>query len=308
MKEVQKAKKHGKALDELFERYENLSANYDRTPEYAEQKTREITMRADVQKSFKLSGRDVDDLREYKNGVANKRSDKEDFASYYKSTRKYIPEYGVELDTTVLLQRMDQVRYGKKDNMNNKNDKNDVKSKLKAEADKNNPKVQKNKTPSSVNDVKEKKAGTKSSKVKEAAKVAAKTWIPLEERKEENIVKGGKTKIPVTFIIAIIVITISLLLIVGSAVLLGSAKNEQNDLKDKISVLDMQIAELRTDLDRKNANADIEIFAKEELGMIKQEHVNFEYIKGNKIDGVEKEQTEEVSFLSLIEWIFQQFK
>ncbi len=308
MKKVHKAENHEKALEELFERYENRGATYDRSPEYAEQKTREITMRANVQKSFKVSGRDADDLHEYKNGITNKRLSEGDFANYYKATRKYTPESNVELDTAVLLQRMDQARYGKKDNMNKKNNKNDVKAELKAEADKNNPKAEKKKTPSSKNDSKEKKVGTKSSKIKEVAKVAAKTWIPLEERKEEKIVKGGKTKIPGTLILAIIVITISLLMIVGSAVLLGSAKNEQNDLKDKISLLDMEIAELRTDLDRKNANADIEIFAMEELGMIKQEHVNFEYIKSNKIDGVEKQHNEEVSFGSLINWIFQQFK
>ena len=94
-------------------------------------------------------------------------------------------------------------------------------------------------------------------------------------------------------------------MIVGSAVLLGSAQNEQNEIKNKISSIDAEIAELKTDLDRKNAEADIEIFAKEELGMISQEYVNFEYIQSNKTDGVEKQQSEKLSFGSLIEWIFQ---
>lgn len=145
-------------------------------------------------------------------------------------------------------------------------------------------------------------------KVKEFIKDAAKTWIPLEERKKEKMVQGGKTKLPASLILAIMVITVSLLMIVSSSVLLGSARNEQNDLEDKIALADKEIAELRTDLDKKNDEAGVESFAKEELGMISQEHVNFEYINSNKTDEFEGEKTEQVSFSSLIRWIFQQFK
>lgn len=308
MKKVHNAGNSERALDELFERYERRGANYNGSPEYNEQKTREINMRANARKSYKISGQSINELRKYKNGAGGIRKNitEGDFADYYKATREYTPESNVELDTLVLLQRMDQARYTKKDAMNTKNDRNDVKSKLKAEADRNNPKIAKGKN--LKNSEKQKKQGNTTSKIKEVAKVAAKTWIPIEERKEDNIVKGGKTKLPVTLILAIIVITVSLLLIVASAVLLGSAKREQNELEEKISALDMEISELRTDLDRKNADADIEIFAKEELGMIKQEHVNFKYINSDKTDGVEKQQSEKVSFSSLINWIFQQFK
>ena len=132
--------------------------------------------------------------------------------------------------------------------------------------------------------------------------------MPLEERNEEKIEQGGKTKLPGAIIAAILVITISLLMIVGSSVLLGSAKKEQNDLEDKIAKLDSEIAELQTDLNKKNAEAEIEIFAEEELGMIRQEHVNFKYINSNKTDEFEKEEVDKVSLGSLIKWIFQQFK
>ena len=145
-------------------------------------------------------------------------------------------------------------------------------------------------------------------KIKEVARVAAKTWIPLEERHKEKYAKGGTTKLPGTLIVAILIITVSLFMIVGSAALVESAQSEQNDLEYEISKLDAEIAELRTDLDKKNAQADIETFASEELGMIKQEHVNFEYINSNKTDEFEKQEADKVSFISLIEWIFQQFK
>ena len=277
MKKVHNAENHESALEELFKRYEERGAAYDKSPECAEQQTREILMRANARKT-------------------------------YKATRDYTPKSNVNLDTVVLLQRMDQARYGKKNNMKSNSGKNDVKSKLQAQADKSNPKAERKQASSKKGNSQEGKLGKESTKIKEVAKEAAKTWVPLEERKEEKIVQGGKTKIPGTLILAIIVITVSLLLIVGSAVLLASARSEQNELEDKISLLDKEIAELRTDLDRKNADADIEVFAKEELGMISQEHVNFEYIKSDKTDGVTKQQNEKVSFSSLINWIFHQFK
>ena len=272
MKKVQNAPNHEKALDELFKRYEERGATYDRSPEYTEQKTREIKMRANTK--------------------------------VYRTNREYMPKAKTQLDTTVVLEGIDRARYGKKDNMNN-NNKNDVKSKLQAQADKANPKTEQKQV---KNKNLQKKKQEKTVDIKEVAKEAAKTWIPLNERNEEKIEQGGKTKIPGTLILAIIVITISLLMIVGSAVLLGSAKNEQNELKDKIEMLDFEISELRTDLDRKNADADIETFAKEELGMISQEHVNFEYINSNKTDELQKEETQKVSFGSLLRWIFQQLK
>ena len=145
-------------------------------------------------------------------------------------------------------------------------------------------------------------------RIKEFLLRMAKIWLPVEERKKEKVVQGGKTKFPVTLLLAIAVITFSLFMIVGSSVLLGSAQNEQNELEDKIAKLDLEISELRTDLDKKNSEAGIEKFAKEELGMIGQEHVNFEYINSNKTDEFEKQKDEKVSFGSLLRWIFQQVK
>lgn len=275
MKKVQKASNHDKALDELYKRYEERGANYNESPEYTEQKTREIKMRETTRRA-------------------------------HMTNREYIPGSNVELDTVVILQDIDRIRYTKKDSMN-KNDKKDIKAQLQKQADKTNPKPDKKQVLSKNENLPQNKQG-KTVSIKEVAKEAAKTWIPLNERNEEKIEQGGKTKIPGTLILAIIVITISLLMIVGSAVLLGSAKSEQNELKDQIEMLDFQISELRTDLDRKNADADIEIFAKEELGMISQEHVNFEYINSNKTDELQKEETQKVSFGSLIRWIFQQLK
>lgn len=306
MKKVQKNAKQDRALDELYKRYENRGRSYDRSPAYAEQKSREINTRTVAPKSYKISSGSVENLQKYKNGISGGRKYMTygDFASYYESTRDYTPEANVELDTTVLLQKIDRDRYKKTKIMKAK--RNDVKAKLKAEADHANPKggivqVVKKSAP-------KKKTSSEPSKIKQVVKEAANTWMPLEEMKTEKVVEGSKTKMPVGVILAIVIITLSLVLIVSSAVLLGSAKAEQNELKDAIELLDKEISELKTDLNKKNNEADIEIFAQEVLGMIKQEHVNAEYINSNKTDGVQKDRLETVSFKTLINWIFQQFK
>ena len=269
MKKVQNSEKQNGAQNELLKYYENRASGFDNSSAYTEQRSREIASRAASQKV----------------------------------KREYTPEANVHLDTVVLLDRIDEARY-KEDKSKMNIDKNDIKAKLEKEAARSNPKRDGAKKKSNP----EKRSGEVNSKIKELTKEAVKTWVPLEERHNETIIEGKKTKFPKGVILAIFVITISLLLIVSSIVFLGSAKNEKNALEDEIKTLDFEISELKTDLDRKNENADIEIFAEEHLGMIKQEHVKAEYINSNKTDGVEKIDAEKISFKSLIQWIFQQFK
>ena len=145
-------------------------------------------------------------------------------------------------------------------------------------------------------------------KIKEVFRKAAKIWIPLEERNEERIVEGTKTRVPKKLILSIAMITMSLLLIVTSAVILDSARSEQNELEDAVEDLDAEIGQLETDLNKKNEGLDIEIFAEEVLGMINQEHANAEYIDSNKTDGVEKIEEEKSSLTSLIQWFLQFLK
>ena len=309
MKKVQNAAKKDSALDELYKRYDHRTTAFDRSPEAAQQKTREIETRTVAPKSYKVSAKNSENLKKYKNGLAGSRKymTDGDFANYYKATREYTPDSNVELDTTVLLQRIDRARYK---NINNKKEKNDVRSKLVAEANRVNPKNvnSQKEVKKAVKKVDDKKPKRSPSKIKDAAAKAARTWIPLEERHTERTVEGGKTKLPVSVILAIFVVCFALLLIVGSAVLLGSASSELNDLKDQIEDIDAQINEAQTDLDKKNDEADVETFAKEELGMIEQEHVKTEYINSDKTDEVQKNEEKKPTLTSLIDWIFQLFR
>jgi len=306
MSKVQNAERQKKALDELYRRYEDRGMTYE--SDSVKKRSLEGASR-----TYRISEKGKESLKKHKNGVAGSRkhiSDK-DFANYYRASREYTPQSNVELDTTILLQKIDRARY-KKEKAPMKDNKKDIKRMLKAEADKNNPKglAQKREEKASKPLPKQGSgnASSKPSKIKQVAKEAAKTWIPLEERNSERIVEGGKTKLPTKLILAIIVITVSLLMIVASAVLLGSAQRRQNDLKDAIEDLDFQIAELETDLNKKNEDLDIEFFAQEVLGMINQEHADAEYINSNKTDGVIKHESNKASIASLIDWIFQLLK
>lgn len=307
MKKVQNAKEHGKALNELYRRYEHRGMTYDDGSNSAARRGSSESDNAYASKSYKISGRAAD-LRKYKNGVSGtgRHMTDKDFADYYKASREYAPKANVELESTILLQKIDKPK--SKNKMNMKNDKNDIKKKLKAEADRNNPKGFSRKSETIVEKTTGAKASTTSAKIKSVAKEAVKTWVPIEERHQEQIVEGTKTKIPTGIILAILVITISLLMIVASAVLLGSAQREQSALKESIENLDFQISELNTELNKKNENIDIKFFAEEVLGMINQEHVNAEYINSNKTDGVIKQNTEKASLTSLINWILQNLR
>lgn len=136
MKKVQSDKNAEKTLDELFRRYRQSTTTYDHSKEYAEHKSRELSARSEAPKSYKRSSADGMNFNKYRNGTSTKGKymTEGDFANYYKETREYTPQSNVELDTVILLQKIDRARY-KKDGSSNQKPKNDIiKRKLKLEA------------------------------------------------------------------------------------------------------------------------------------------------------------------------------
>ncbi len=308
MKKVQNGAGKDSALDELCKRYETRGRNYSKSPEYAEQESRENLTRTVAPRSYKVSGGAGRDVSEFKSGVSGKRRymTDADFAEYYRSSREYTPDANVELDTVVLLHRMDRNRYEKKKyTAVPKVEKKDIKAELKREADRANPKTNSKDQGKESGGKAEKKASKNKtiSAIKQEAKVAAKTWIPLDEMKNEKIEDGERTTLPLGTIAAIIIVALSLLLIVTSTVLISTAKQEQSELKSTIEDLDKEIDRLTEELNEKNEGADIEIYAKEELGMISQEYARLEYINSNKTDELEKN-GEPFSLLSFFEGLF----
>ncbi len=296
MKKVQNGAGTDSALDELYERHGDRTRTFDRSPEYAEQRSRELLNRSMMTESYDLSDSDAHNIQNFKKNAEGKRRlvTERDFASSYRASREYIPEANVELDSIVYLEKMEQDEYIRATKALKKENKD-----LRAGALSN-----KKSEPRKKTDTPAKKT---SEHLKRAVKETAKTWIPLEERHKERMVEGSKTKLPTGTILAILVITVSLLLIVGSAVLLLGAEREQNELESMLSRLDSQIAELEDELERKNEYADIDIYA-DEHGMISNEHINVEYINTNRTDGVETDASSGFSLSDLIKWFFSDLR
>ena len=87
----------------------------------------------------------------------------------------------------------------------------------------------------------------------------------------------------------------SLMLIVGGSVMVGNASGEVGKLNTKISRLEARETELESELDMKYSIQDIEKEAAE-LGMIKNEYADKEYLEVSKSEKIEIFDNEEKQF------------
>lgn len=100
-------------------------------------------------------------------------------------------------------------------------------------------------------------------------------WFPIERKEgRENV---GGFRIPVAAMSGIAVFTISLGLIVGGSVMMGSASGEVSRLNTTISTLEAKQNDLQEKLDVKYNIDEIELAAKE-LGMVKRQNAKNEFI------------------------------
>ncbi len=100
-------------------------------------------------------------------------------------------------------------------------------------------------------------------------------WISLEPR-EGRIERRG-FRLPVNAMAGLAVFTLSLGLIVGGSVMIGSASGEVGKLNSEISTLEARQDDLEGKLDLKYNINEIEAEARS-LGMIKREHADNQYI------------------------------
>ncbi len=122
----------------------------------------------------------------------------------------------------------------------------------------------------------------------------AENWFGLEAG--EKVAEGGKKKLSLKIVSAMLAVTISLLLIVCSSVMVSRASGEVSALEDKIDSLDFQIRDLEGKLNMKNDILDIQRIAIEEYGMISADYASSRYIdikEDEKLESVEgnKEKT-----------------
>lgn len=117
-------------------------------------------------------------------------------------------------------------------------------------------------------------------RTKEAAGDFVNGYIVNEARKqvEEEVVEGKKKRIPRGVIPTMAVVTLSLLLVVCSAVMVSRASREVSMLEDDIEELMEVRDDLAADLDVKNNMLDIKRIAIEEFNMISSDYAKSVYI------------------------------
>ena len=125
-------------------------------------------------------------------------------------------------------------------------------------------------------------------------------WFPIERR--EGRAEGRRFRMPVATMSGIAVFALSLGLIVGGSVMLGSASGEVGELNSTIASLEAQRTELQGKLDLKYNVDEIEEEAKS-LGMIKRQYADSEYLTVNGEEEVivyDKGEEKDVGLASLL--------
>ena len=126
-----------------------------------------------------------------------------------------------------------------------------------------------------------------------------KKWFYIEP--VEGRIEGKRLRLPLSALSGLAVFTVSLGLIVGGSVMIGSASGEVGELNSTISVLETKKTDLEGKLDMKYDIGQIEKDATE-LGMIKREHADNQYVSIEVDDDVVVyDGTEEnVGFMALL--------
>ncbi len=127
-------------------------------------------------------------------------------------------------------------------------------------------------------------------------------WFPMEPR--EGRAEGARFQIPVSVLSGVAVFTLSLGLIVGGSVMIGSASGELGQQRSEIARLEAEQMDLSGKLDLKYNLNDIEEDAKS-LGMIKRHYATQEYLTVNDEEEIilhedEDEQEKKEGFVALL--------
>ncbi len=125
-------------------------------------------------------------------------------------------------------------------------------------------------------------------------------WLPMEPA--SGRVDGRRFRLPVAAMSGLAVFTLSLGLIVGGSVMIGSASGEVGRLNSEISLLEATNDDLEGKLDLKYNINELEADAKD-LGMIKREHADNQYIPVEGDDEVivyEDNKDKNVGFAALL--------
>ena len=123
-----------------------------------------------------------------------------------------------------------------------------------------------------------------------------KKWFPMESK--EGRQEGLRFRIPASVLAGMAVFTISLGLIVGGSVMIGSASGEIGRQNSAIATLEAEKLDLEGKLDLKYDLNDVKNDA-EELGMIKRHYADHEYLSVNDREEIVLHEEEEEKGLGL---------
>lgn len=193
---------HSSALDKLCARYEDRGRSYNGTKESGEQEMCEIRSRTISPSSYRLSLNDS-------TRTARKNMTDGDFVDYCTSSRERMPTPDAETDTRLVLERIDRERYKKVSPKQTETKKTDVGATLRKRAG-GDLRVK----PDAPRPDPQKRSGERAGTAKKAPDVVKNA--PKREKSE----RAERKKLPITALIAIGAVGVSLILIIISIILL----------------------------------------------------------------------------------------
>lgn len=114
-------------------------------------------------------------------------------------------------------------------------------------------------------------------------------WFPVE--KEERCIKAEAPKKPAGVLGAMLAITLSCLMIIGSSVMVSLSVREASILQNELDTLDKKYTMLNTELALKNDMLEIERIAVQEYNMVRSDFVSIQVLSTESENSVEVYET-----------------
>ncbi len=122
------------------------------------------------------------------------------------------------------------------------------------------------------------KVSVKASEIDVKAKAVSfvQNWFPKENRENRDVPQ--RRRLPLATMLTVFIISVSLMLMVGSSIMVSQAKGDLSILQDEYTALQEKEREIQNQLDKKNDLEVIEEIAVNQIGMISQDYIDVRYI------------------------------
>lgn len=131
----------------------------------------------------------------------------------------------------------------------------------------------------------------------------ARSWFPAEDTEVRAV---GKKAFPTRYFVAVLILTLTLLLVVGSSVLVAQTKSQVEKQRNEIERLAYEREMLENKLKVKNDLLRFENIARNELGMVSDAYITQHYVSLYGEEGIENyKDTDGQSGLSALVDVFK---